>query len=363
MQKKHAAAWAAALAAVSGTTIAALPVSAKITDTGATVITGSTPVKAAPGRAQSAPERTQAAPTLTLSEARAQLSRARTALLKAQDHAADLDKKANRAESTTQQAHRDLGNLARDAYAGGPADLMDIATLVTSEDPSLALRDASRVAQYADGQADEWREAAEVLRLTNAQRAKATAAVTAAEEELREAQRAVIDAQGGSGASGPGAVRLAQRCGATDSVSPICIAPRWTERNLTLDATLISRYVSARWPEVRDVGGWRPGDPYPDHPSGRAVDIMMPNGGGGSDVALGNQVAAYFQKHADEYGIYYMIWRQRMWKSSSPVGAWSGMSDRGSPTANHMDHVHISVTDGRSATIVAKLLKSIDLPQ
>lgn len=359
MQKKHAAAMAAAVVTAAGATIATIPVSATVPNTGASAH----PAAPAQSQPQAAPRPAQASPTLTLSQARAKLRRARTALLKAQDHAADLDKKANRAESTTQQAHRDLGNLARDAYAGGPADLMDIATLVTSEDPSLALRDASRVAQYADGQADEWREAAEVLRLTNAQRAKATAAVTAAEEELREAQRAVIDAQGGSGASGPGAVRLAQRCGATDSVSPICIAPRWTERNLTLDATLISRYVSARWPQVRDVGGWRPGDPYPDHPSGRAVDIMMPNGGGGSDVALGNQVAAYFQKHADEYGIYYMIWRQRMWKSSSPVGAWSGMSDRGSPTANHMDHVHISVTDGRSATIVAKLLKSMDLPQ
>lgn len=359
MQKKHAAALAAAVAAAAGATVAAIPVSATITQTGATA----NPAALAGPQPGAAPGRARAARTLTLSEARAQLSRARTALIRAQEHAAELDEKAGKAESKTQQAQRDLGNLARDAYVGGPADLLDLATLVAAEDPSLALRDASRVAHYAEGQADEWREAAEVLRLTNQQRGKANAAVSAAEEDLREAQRAVIDAQGGAGASGPGAVKLAQRCDATDSVSPICIAPRWTERNLTLDATLIGRYVSARWPQVRDVGGWRPGDPYPDHPSGRAVDIMMPNGGGGSDVELGNQVAAYFQKHADEYGIYYMIWRQRMWKSSSPVGAWTGMSDRGSPTANHMDHVHISVTDGNSATIVAKLLKSMDLPQ
>ena len=77
----------------------------------------------------------------------------------------------------------------------------------------------------------------------------------------------------------------------------------------------------------------------------------MPNGGStAGDVKLGNEIAEYFQKHAADYGIYYMIWRQRIWKASDPVGQWTGMSDRGSPTANHMDHVHISVTDGTSGS-------------
>ena len=32
------------------------------------------------------------------------------------------------------------------------------------------------------------------------------------------------------------------------------------------------------------------------------------------------------------------------------------MSDRGSPTGNHMDHVHVSVTNGHSGTAFAEAL-------
>jgi hypothetical protein len=38
----------------------------------------------------------------------------------------------------------------------------------------------------------------------------------------------------------------------------------------------------------------------------------------------------------------YIIWRQRIWYPSS--GTWRGMADRGSATANHYDHVHVSVS-------------------
>jgi len=37
----------------------------------------------------------------------------------------------------------------------------------------------------------------------------------------------------------------------------------------------------------------------------------------------------------------YIIWRQRIW---FPGGSWKAMADRGGVTANHYDHVHISVT-------------------
>jgi hypothetical protein len=298
-----------------------------------------------------------------LSSARQRMNRARRALLAAQRHEADVATKSENARSEEQSAKRELGTLAREAYAGGASDLLDIATLVTADNPRVALRDASRAAQFAYHQSDDWNRAAEVVQQFIDARAEATSAVRKAEKELRSAQEAVIAAQGSVGGGGPGAARLAQRCAAAKSVSPICVAPPWTERNLTADSVLIGRYVSARWPKVKEVGGWRPSDPFPDHPSGRAVDIMMPNGGSGADAELGNEIAAYFQEHAKEYGIYYILWRQRMWLSTSRPGAWTGMSDRGSPTANHMDHIHISVTDGHSATIVSKLLKSRSLPK
>jgi hypothetical protein len=59
-----------------------------------------------------------------------------------------------------------------------------------------------------------------------------------------------------------------------------------------------------------------------------------------SNTALGEAIVAYHIAHWDELGVEYVIYKQRM--LSSPGGSWSGMEDRGSPTANHMDHVHVN---------------------
>ena len=48
------------------------------------------------------------------------------------------------------------------------------------------------------------------------------------------------------------------------------------EKGLTRDALLVLRCAKAKFPSLTDFGGRRP-DPLPDHPSGRAVDIMIPN--------------------------------------------------------------------------------------
>lgn len=84
---------------------------------------------------------------------------------------------------------------------------------------------------------------------------------------------------------------------------------------------------------ITSIGGFRAGD-WGDHGSGRAVDVMT------SSFGQGDAVAEFFQAHAGEFGIKYIIWKQRYW---APGGGWSMMEDRGSPTQNHMDHVHISV--------------------
>jgi hypothetical protein len=38
-----------------------------------------------------------------------------------------------------------------------------------------------------------------------------------------------------------------------------------------------------------------------------------------------------------------VIYRQHIWTVQRSSEGWRPMSDRGSPTANHMDHVHVSV--------------------
>jgi hypothetical protein len=59
-----------------------------------------------------------------------------------------------------------------------------------------------------------------------------------------------------------------------------------------------------------------------------------------SDSALGDAIVEYHIAHWDELGVDYIIWEQRY--LSSPGGSWDTMSDRGSPTANHMDHPHVN---------------------
>ncbi len=82
------------------------------------------------------------------------------------------------------------------------------------------------------------------------------------------------------------------------------------------------------------IGGTRASAADPGgHPSGLALDYM-------TSSSLGDAIAEYHIAHWDELGVEYIIWRQRM--LSSPGGSWKTMENRGSPTANHMDHVHVN---------------------
>jgi phage shock protein A len=91
------------------------------------------------------------------------------------------------------------------------------------------------------------------------------------------------------------------------------------------------------------IGCYRAGDPQ-DHGSGRACDFMESTGGNmpsASAKANGDSVAQYVISNASRLGIKYVIWRQRIYDLRNP--GWRAMEDRGSITANHYDHVHISV--------------------
>jgi hypothetical protein len=110
------------------------------------------------------------------------------------------------------------------------------------------------------------------------------------------------------------------------------------EGHLQPAAVQLNRVISQLFPQVSSIGGWREHDAFPDHPSGNALDIMV-----GNDAALGNAINQYLQQHAAELGIDYTLWQQQTW---NPGQAPVGMKDRGSPTENHMDHVHAMVKAG-----------------
>lgn len=105
------------------------------------------------------------------------------------------------------------------------------------------------------------------------------------------------------------------------------------ESGLTSNAVSVYRSVCHAFPQITSYGGW---DGHGEHASGRAIDIMV------SDPVLGQQIADYLVAHSSELNLYDVIWQQHIWTPVRSSEGWRYMSDRGSATANHYDHVHVS---------------------
>jgi hypothetical protein len=98
--------------------------------------------------------------------------------------------------------------------------------------------------------------------------------------------------------------------------------------------------IAQAFPAVKDIGGFRANDKYPDHPSGKAIDVMIPPELVGTP--MGKFLGDSINKYALQNGAAYTMWGQTQYMSDGTV---KGMEDRGSPTQNHMDHVHILTRD------------------
>ncbi|MEW1935509.1 M23 family metallopeptidase [Rhodococcus sp. NPDC079359] len=113
-----------------------------------------------------------------------------------------------------------------------------------------------------------------------------------------------------------------------------------SEEHFQVDTVRVARAVHAKFPQITTIGGWRAdGGGFDDHPSGRAADIMIDNWSSEEGKALGDQVKDYLWSNRDYFQIEYMIWRQEYIPSQ---GEPNTMEDRGSPTQNHFDHVHVT---------------------
>lgn len=107
------------------------------------------------------------------------------------------------------------------------------------------------------------------------------------------------------------------------------------ESGLTPDAIRVHRAICARFPQVTGYGGVRSGDGgY--HGTGQALDIMV------SEPA-GWEIARWVRANAAALGASEVIHAQHIWTVQRSSEGWRWMPDRGSSTANHYDHVHVSV--------------------
>jgi uncharacterized protein YgiM (DUF1202 family) len=114
------------------------------------------------------------------------------------------------------------------------------------------------------------------------------------------------------------------------------------EKGLTPSMIAVHRGALVAWPTIKTYYGYR-NDPSSDHYSGRALDLMLPNYTTASGKALGAKVAAWGVANLKQYGIDYVIYNQHIYSGRRASEGWRLMADRGSDSANHKNHVHISV--------------------
>jgi hypothetical protein len=108
------------------------------------------------------------------------------------------------------------------------------------------------------------------------------------------------------------------------------------EAGLQANTILVARAISARFPQIGEIDGVRP-DSKPWHPSGLAIDIMIPNPSSPEGIALGDEIKAYVMSNAGRFGMQDVIWRGTYYTPGGPSGSGYG----------HFDHVHVTTLPRR----------------
>lgn len=251
------------------------------------------------------------------------------------------------------------GQLAAVLTAGSPQQLIDKLSLnravaAQTADQMAALKPArdraATAAQASERSAAGARAAAEQAAAVRAQlQAKLSEMLTqiaAAEAQysaLTPQQQAVVDnapAPSAPPAQDPAIIAMpappslaAAVIDIPEAALPVGVA---NEAGLQPNAVLAARAVSAQFPQIGEIGGVRP-DSKPWHPSGLAIDIMIPNSGSPEGIALGDQIMAFAMANAARFGVQDVIWRGTYYTPAGPQASGYG----------HFDHVHITVTPRR----------------
>ena len=116
-------------------------------------------------------------------------------------------------------------------------------------------------------------------------------------------------------------------------IGGVCSNGTAVSSGVSANIVAVHEAVCAAFPSISTYGTLRGGGG--DHPLGRAVDIMVSG-------SMGWDVANFVRAHYAELGVSYVIYSQHIWSVERGGEGWRAMSDRGSSTANHYDHVHVS---------------------
>lgn len=216
-----------------------------------------------------------------------------------------------------------VAQMAASQYMSNGAD--PSVTALSSDDPTTVLSNASLVSHVAQNQAGKVKQIQQL--------------VAAQEQARRDAEKKIDELEGEI----------------KDLVKQKARVKALLKKYKPESPSVGMGGITARMKKVHDIvdqemgpfptiGCFRStGDPQ-DHGTGHACDFMVTTGGtmaSGAAKDLGDRTAAFAISNASKLGIKYIIWRQRIYDMRSP--GWRGMENRGGVTANHYDHVHISV--------------------
>ena len=124
-----------------------------------------------------------------------------------------------------------------------------------------------------------------------------------------------------------------EKCTIKDPTTSGCLTPR------TLHALQQARLAGF----THYTACWRQST-WGEHPLGRACDFAAAPGGfggiaTGADRDYGNRLAGYFIANASRLGVLYVIWYHQIWE---PSRGWHYYKGDGTPSGDHMNHVHLS---------------------
>ncbi|MEV4012401.1 hypothetical protein AB0J35_18020 [Nonomuraea angiospora] len=225
-------------------------------------------------------------------------------------------------QAQLKDAQADVADIAQTAYMVGPLDTFRL--LTPNADPTVILGQAANMNYMAD---ERTRRVQSVQKLID----KSKEAKLAANDKIEKLRKEIKNLQNKQ--------REVEKLLAKYGFQQPGGAEGLTQRMIDVRADIMRNF-----PMKYGVGCLRPGDPG-EHGKGRACDFMMSRGGtmaSGSDEARGDALADYLIKNGARIGVMYIIWKQRYYDIRSG-GGWDPMSDRGGVTANHYDHVHVSV--------------------
>ncbi|TDE59533.1 hypothetical protein E1295_03025 [Nonomuraea mesophila] len=219
-------------------------------------------------------------------------------------------------------AQAEVGRIAQTAYIVGPLD--NYRLIAPNEDPYKILGQAANMGYMANERTERVKSIKRLIKKHKEAKLKANEKIEKLRKEIKAMQGRRREIQ-----------RLLSKYGFQE--------PGGSE-GLTQRMVSVRAEIMQNFPMKYGVGCLRPGDPG-EHGKGRACDFMMSRGGtmaSGADAANGDALAAWLIKNGARLGVMYIIWKQRYYDIRSG-GGWDPMSNRGGVTANHYDHVHVSV--------------------